>query len=73
MRDGMFRAMARGLLTMIILGSLSGGFAQAATTAGSVVGVSGQVTVGRDAQRYGLKLGDPVYVGDTIEVRTASS
>jgi ferric-dicitrate binding protein FerR (iron transport regulator) len=44
------------------------GVAQAATLAGSVVGLGGQVFVDRSGQRYSLRLGDQVYVEDTFEV-----
>jgi FecR protein len=42
--------------------------AKAATLAGSVVGVGGQVFVDRGGQRYSVRLGEQVYVGDTVEV-----
>jgi hypothetical protein len=36
--------------------------------AGSVVGLAGQVFVDRSGQRYALRLGEQVYVDDTLEV-----
>jgi hypothetical protein len=40
----------------------------AAAPAGSVVGVNGQCMLERAAQRTALKMGDPVNVGDSVEV-----
>lgn len=40
----------------------------AAAPAGSVVGVNGQCTLERAAQRSALKMGDAVNVGDSVEV-----
>jgi len=41
---------------------------RAATIAGSVVGLSGQITLERGGQRYSLRMGEPVYVDDTVQV-----
>ena len=48
------------------------GVAQAGPLAGSVVGIAGQVSVDRGGQRYGLRLGDPVYVDDAVSVATGA-
>lgn len=42
--------------------------AAAGPLAGSVVGVAGQVFVDRSGQRYGIRLGDQVFVDDTFTV-----
>jgi len=44
------------------------GVALAGPLAGSVVGLSGQVFVDRSGQRYGLRLGDQVFVEDSFTV-----
>jgi hypothetical protein len=52
----------------IFLLCLCSGWAEAGPLAGSVVGLSGQVFVDRSGQRYGLRLGDQVYVDDAFTV-----
>jgi ferric-dicitrate binding protein FerR (iron transport regulator) len=42
--------------------------ATAANLAGSVVGLSGAVGLDRNGQRYTLRIGDPVYTDDTLQV-----
>ena len=60
--------MARLLTIAVFLFFLCLSAARAATTAGSVVGVGGLVILDRAGQRTSPKLGDPVYVDDTVEV-----
>jgi hypothetical protein len=60
--------MPRVLATALVLVCLCFGTARAATIAGSVVGVGGLVTLDRAGQRTSPRLGDPVYVDDTVEV-----
>jgi len=45
---------------------LSTGIATAQTAAGFVVGLSGGVGLERNGQRYSLRMGEPVYPGDTV-------
>jgi hypothetical protein len=52
----------------VFLLCLCSGLAEAGPLAGSVVGLAGQVFVDRSGQRYGLKLGDQVFVDDTFTV-----
>jgi FecR protein len=59
--------MSRVLTTALVLFCLCG-TARAATMAGSVVGLGGLVTLDRAGQRTSPRLGDPVYVDDTLEV-----
>src|SRR4051812_45976594 len=54
--------------TVLVLLWLSIGTAGAATVAGSVVGLSGQVSVDRGGQRYGLRIGEQVYTEDSFLV-----
>jgi len=60
--------MQRVLTTAVVIFCLCLGTARAAPVAGSVVGVGGPVTLDRAGQRTSPKLGDPVYVDDTVEV-----
>jgi hypothetical protein len=60
--------MPRLLTIAVILFCLCLGTARAASVAGSVVGIGGRVTLDRGGQRTSPKLGDPVYVDDTLEV-----
>jgi hypothetical protein len=55
-----FRTIATFLLC------LCSGLAEAGPLAGSVVGLAGQVFVDRSGQRYGLRLGDQVFIDDTF-------
>jgi hypothetical protein len=67
----MQRAFSRSLpaAVLIVLCIAAGpGAATAATMAGSVIGLSGQITVERGGQRYGLRIGDPVYTEDSFQV-----
>jgi hypothetical protein len=52
----------------VFLFCLCSGLAEAGPLAGSVVGLAGQVIVERSGQRYGLRLGDQVFVDDTFSV-----
>lgn len=59
----------RALQTIaLFLLCLCSGLAEAGPLAGSVVGLAGQVFVDRSGQRYGLRLGDQVFVDDTFMV-----
>ena len=65
----MARVPIRALPTLaVLLLWLFAGVAQAGPLAGSVVGIAGQATVDRSGQRYGLRLGDPVYVDDAFQI-----
>jgi hypothetical protein len=67
----MQRAFSRSLLPaiLVVLCIAAGpGTVTAATMAGSVIGLSGQITVERGGQRYGLRIGDPVYTEDSFQV-----
>src|SRR4051794_24926041 len=67
--SGMTPVLSRTLpATVLVLLWLSIGTAGAATVAGSVVGLSGQVSVDRGGQRYGLRIGDQVYTEDSFLV-----
>jgi hypothetical protein len=44
------------------------GTVEAAASAGSVIGLSGACAVERGGQRFGLAIGTPVEVGDTLQV-----
>jgi len=59
------RNLFRAGLVLVLL--LCGG-AEAAASAGSVIGLSGTCTVERGGQRFGLAIGTPVEVGDTLQV-----
>ena len=50
----------------VLLLCLCSSLAEAGPLAGSVVGLAGQVFVDRSGQRYGVKLGDQVFVDDTL-------
>lgn len=62
-----WRRMRGVLVAAALLFWLSGGLALAAP-AGTVVGLSGECFVTSGAARAALKLGQPVQVGDTVEV-----
>ena len=63
----MVRMPARALQTIaLLLLCLCLGVAEAGPLAGAVVGLAGQVFVDRGGQRYGLKLGDQIFVEDTF-------
>jgi hypothetical protein len=65
----MLRMPARALQTIaLFLLCLWSSLAEAGPLAGSVVGLTGQVLVDRGGQRYGLRLGDQVFVDDTLTV-----
>jgi len=65
----MLRMPVRALQTIaVLLLWLYAGLAEAGPLAGSVVGIAGQVFVDRSGQRYGLRLGDQVFVDDTFTV-----
>ena len=65
----MLRMPVRALQTIaVFLLCLCSGLAEAGPLAGSVVGLAGQVFVDRSGQRYGLRLGDQVFVDDTFTV-----
>ena len=65
----MLRMPVRALQTIaLFLLCLCSGLAEAGPLAGSVVGIAGQVSVDRSGQRYGLRLGDQVFVDDTFTV-----
>jgi hypothetical protein len=58
---------ARHSIALFLL-CLFSGLAEAGPLAGSVVGIAGQAFVDRSGQRYGLKLGDQVFVDDAFTV-----
>src|SRR5437763_14030006 len=67
----MQRAFPRSLsaAVLVVLCIVAGhGASTAATMAGSVVGLSGQVTVDRGGQRYGLRVGEQIYTEDSFLV-----
>jgi hypothetical protein len=65
----MLRMPARLLqATAVLLLCLCSGLAKAGPPAGAVVGLAGQVFVDRSGQRYGLRLGEQVFVDDTLTV-----
>jgi len=65
----MLRMPVRPLQTIaVFLLCLCSGLAEAGPLAGSVVGLAGQVFLDRSGQRYGLRLGDQVFVDDTFTV-----
>ncbi len=65
----MLRMPVRALQTIaVFLLCLCSGLAEAGPLAGSVVGIAGQAFVDRSGQRYGLRLGDQVFVDDTFTV-----
>ena len=61
------RVRARQTIAVLLL-CLCSGLAEAGPLAGSVVGLAGQVFVDRSGQRYGLRLGDQVFVDDSFTV-----
>jgi hypothetical protein len=68
-RLAMLGTPVRALQIIVVLSlCLYSGWAQAGSLAGSVVGLAGQVLVDRGGQRYGLRLGDQVFVDDTFTV-----
>ena len=65
----MLRMPVRALQTIaVFLLCLCSGLAEAGPLAGSVVGIAGQAFVDRSGQRYGIRLGDQVFVEDTFTV-----
>jgi hypothetical protein len=65
----MLRMSVRALQTIaLFLLCLWSVLAEAGPLAGSVVGLAGQAFVDRGGQRYGLRLGDQVFVDDTFTV-----
>jgi hypothetical protein len=66
---GMLRMPVRALQTIAVFAlCFCSGLAAAGPLAGSVAGLSGQVFVDRGGQRYGLRLGDQVFVDDAFAV-----
>jgi hypothetical protein len=65
----MLRTPVRALqIVAVLLLCLYSNPTEAGPLAGSVVGLAGQVFVDRGGQRYGLRLGDQVFVDDTFTV-----
>jgi hypothetical protein len=65
----MLRMPVRALQTLaLFLLCVCAGVAEAGSLAGSVVGIAGQAFADRGGQRYGLRLGDQVFVDDALTV-----